>query len=114
MLRFWFAASGNEPVWFVRGNPRDHGKGNLPWLQQLLALLARDDLAARRQDARDSHEVALLDARVAQRQLETTQLVLVGPDTFGQKNLRWNKMHVVVSRLRAEEKQISCSNARNS
>jgi len=37
-----------------------------------------------------------------------------GADTFGQKDLRWNKMHGILSRLRAEGKQISCSNARNS
>jgi len=40
--------------------------------------------------------------------------MLVCANTLGQEDLRWNKMHVVVSRLRAEEKQISCSNARNS
>ena len=83
----------NQPMRLVRAQPRRHRKGNLARLRQRLALLARNNLAARRQNARDMHQVAFLDARIPQRQLEAAQLVLVGADPFGEEDLRRNKVH---------------------
>jgi len=85
--------SGNETVGFIGRATGHDRKGDLAGLQELFPLFAGDDPTSRRQDAGNVNQVAHLDAGIAQRQLETAQLVLVRAHALGQKNPRRYKVH---------------------
>ena len=50
------------------------------------AVLRRNPFAAWGEDARDRHEVALLDLRIAKRQLERLKVILVAPYALGEED----------------------------
>jgi hypothetical protein len=68
---------GDEPVRLVGGVLAHDDVEDLARLEELLALLRRDELAVRWEDRRDADEVELRDARAAERHLEARELLAV-------------------------------------
>ena len=73
--------------------PCHHAEGDLAGLQRLHALVAFEMLAAGRQDGRDGDQVLLLDIGIAQRQLESGELLAMDPDAAGQEEAGRNRKH---------------------
>ena len=67
-----------------RALAHDH-MDDLAGLKLLQALIDRDFLAVRREDARDANEVVAGDPGITQGQFEARQLLAVGPDAFGKE-----------------------------
>ena len=65
----------------------DHGKDNLAMVQVFNAFLARDDLAARRKDGTDSHEVLRGNTGIPKGQLKRGQTLPVFAYTLGEEKL---------------------------
>src|SRR5439155_1163823 len=76
----------NQTVRLARGVFAHHHKGHLARLEFLHALVAGDQLAARRKDTRDAHQVAGGNPRRAQSQLEARELLTMLPDSLGQEH----------------------------
>ncbi len=66
-------------------------EGDLPRLQPFHALLARQDAAFRRKDARHADQIAGGDAGRAERELERGQLLAVLADALGEEHLLGNE-----------------------
>jgi len=76
----------DEAVRLVRVLPRHHAVDDLSRHDQLLAFLAADLPAVRRENRADCHEVRLLDAGITQRELERRETVLVHADTVREED----------------------------
>src|SRR5271167_2858700 len=81
----------DQPVWFIRCDPAHHEEEYLSWIQFLHALLLRHHLAVGREYTGHGDEVARLDARVAQRQLEAREPLLVLTNSLRKKDLFWDE-----------------------
>src|ERR1700722_7329453 len=77
---------GDEAVGLVRVLPCHDAVDDLPRLDGLLALLPADLLAVRRKDRADRHEVGLLDASVAQGEVERGEAILVDAGAVSEEN----------------------------
>ena len=97
----------HHPARLVGGHLGQDGEDHLPGPEELHALLPRHELAVGREDRADPHQVALLDAGVAQRHLEAGQLFLVAADATREEALRRHEMHGIEhfeASTRTEEK----------
>jgi len=85
---------------FVGGASRNHGEGDRAGDQQLDALFFGYDLTARREDAGHADQVADRNPRVAQRQFEGPQFLLMEPNAFGKEHFFGDEQHVTSPSLR--------------
>src|SRR5438094_7785011 len=79
--------SGYQPVRLIRTIPREHDKRNLTRMQHLDTFLFRDQLTAGWNYARHRNEIAVLNPRVTESQLETGQVLFVLSNPFRQKEI---------------------------
>src|SRR5690242_14066028 len=70
---------------------RHDDERHLARFEALRALGTREDSAARRKDARHTHEVTGGNPGRAKRQLERRQLLAVFADALGEKHLLWHE-----------------------
>jgi hypothetical protein len=70
---------------------RHNDERDLPRLEAFHPLLARQNAAIRREDARNADEIARGDAGGSERQLERRQLLTVLADAFGKEHLLGNE-----------------------
>ena len=80
-------ARSGEPGRLVRRGRRNDGKDDLTRPEHSDALVPADQLAVRRPDGADSHEVVLRDPGLAERHLEARELLPVTPHPLGQERL---------------------------
>src|SRR5678815_1451386 len=85
--------AGTHAEGLVGGHARNHGEDDLARLQHLDALVLGHDLAVGREDAGNGDEVDVGDAGIAERQLETGQLLAVAAHTLGEEHCPWYEFH---------------------
>ena len=87
----------------IRAIPREHDKRDFTRMQHLDTFVLRDELATRWNYTRHGYEVAVLNPSISESQLETSQVLLMLPNTFCQKeifrNHLWDDKSTSVQRL---------------
>jgi hypothetical protein len=85
---------GDAPPWLVRCHLREHDEGHLAGFQGGESLLGACDLASRRENGGDAHDVQVRDAGIPERHFEAVELFFIDPDPPGQEELAGNKSHL--------------------